>query len=237
MTIYRGDDPFEAAAQADLQPRVYYGQMRIIAQFCILQKGIGKLPFDPQTHRIEDRRTEIKLELTPLPEMNMQRPLLRETLGESVEWVKIILPSIKAIGLDKPLALDNAWVSLKFVPRGDTYIDKNTGEKKDATAMQFVALYPNEDACRAAYEAGGGTPSNGNGHAAAPTDSQPVGNPEQVAAAKFLAVIVKQCKGDVDLIAQKIAQMPLLAKFYTIQSPEVIELVAAEYMATIPVTA
>lgn len=231
MTHY--DDPFDAAANATLTPRTFYGQLTLEAWYCVLEKGIGKRPFDPQTHRIEDRRTALRLELMPLPEMNLQRPMQRELIAESKEWINIILPSLRSFVTKSPKEIDQAYVALKVVPRGDTYVDKNTGETKESTTFQIAARYADEAACRAAYEAGNG---NGNGHtnhAAPPAPATPAGNPEQAAAAKFLAVIVKQCKGDVDLIAQKISAMPLLSKFYTIQSPEVIDLIAAEYAGAI----
>ena len=237
MSTYIGNDPFEAAGNATLKPRVYFGQLSMLAGFCVLQKGIGRLPFDAQVHKLEDRRTEIKLELTALPEHDLKFPLLRELIAESREWAGIVLPSIKKLGLSNPRELNDRWCSLKLVPTGRTYVDAASGETREATTIQLVALYADEAACRQAYQAlngaqnstaaptGGATPAIPPTPPNTPPSTTAPSNPERVTAGKFLAAVWKQANGDLNTLAQKIAAMPLLNKYFTLDSPEVIALV------------
>ncbi len=239
MSSYVGNDPFEAAANATLEPRAYYGQMHVLAGFCVLQKGVGRVPFDPTQHRSENRCTEIKLELTGLPEHQLQRPLLRELIAESREWAGVVLPSLKKLGVSNPREVNGRFVCVKFVPTGRTYVDANTNETREATTFKFEALYADEAACRLAYQAHYGSPNSANGQGApaqptgdpaVPPSSAPTpaaNNPERSTALGFLAVLVKQSGGDRAALAQRIAAMPLLAKYFTVDSLETQTLLAA----------
>lgn len=239
MTTY--NDPLDSAENPEVPLPEYFGQATVDAWFCVLQKGMGKVPFDPQQHRLDDRRTAIKFGIIPLPEQNVTRDVYREYIAEFGAWPKITLPSIKAVGLTLK-GLNNAWIHLALVSEGRTYTDKN-GETKDSLTFKVLAVYPDETACRAAYlnqtVSSGQEPANPPFVASAPTTAPTNGtngnghngngngaNPkERETALRFVEVLVKETKGDEALLGPRIAQMPVLAKYFTIQSPEVRSLV------------
>ena len=167
-------DPLDSADNPQTEAPEYYGQATVDAWDCVLQKGYGKVPFDPQQHRINDRRTAIKIAIIPLPEQEVTRDVYREYLAEFGPWPKITLPSIKALGLTTR-QLNNAWVRATFVSEGRTYTN-SAGETKESTTFKFLAVYPDEAACRAAYYVANAGPDDppftpdgqatGNGHTA-----------------------------------------------------------------------
>jgi len=235
MAIY--NDPLDTLDNPELRSPEYYGQLHMETWFCVLEKGIGKREFNPQTDAIDQRRTAVKLMLVPLPEHNSQYDVMRELIVESKEWASLVLPSVKALGI-AARELDGKWIKLTFQPTGRSYtkVDQATGEtvRRDATTFKFLALYPNEEACRAAYQAEHGT--NGAPHTEpqtpamqtppfAPANDNGNGNAEKATALKFVKVLVEQSHGDEAVLAAKIASMPLIAKHFTAQSPEVVELV------------
>lgn len=241
MSAYVGNDPFEAAANATLTPRVFFGQVRLLAGFCVLQKGIGRVPFDPQLHKLEDRCTEIKIELEALPEMNLKNMPLREMIAEGSEWAGTVLPTIKKLGITNPRDLDGKWVSCKFVTTGRSYTDKNTGEMKQATTFAFTGIFADETACRLAYQAANPArttqqapaqaqapwtpaPAPVSSQAAMPTNGS---NPEKDVAWKFAQVFVKQANGDPDALSKLLAANPVVSKYYTINSPEIMNMLMA----------
>lgn len=207
-------DPFDSAANPETSQPEYYGQALTDAFYCVLQRGVGKLPFDPAQHRVEDRKTAVKISIIPIPEQNA-RDVTREYIAEFGAWVKITLPSIKAIGLE-PRTLNNAWVHAALVPEGRTYTDK-AGETKESLTLKFLAAYPDEAACRAAYLAA----RNGS---AAETPTQPASNgddKERTTALEFVKALIKQTNGDEAALATRIAALPPVAKHFNVQSPDV----------------
>ena len=205
------DNPFESAANPQTPASEYYGQALADAFYCVLQRGVGKMPFDPEQHQMSDRRTAVKVSITPIPEQNA-RDITREYIAEFGAWVKITLPSLTAVGLT-PMTLNNAWVRVALVPEGRTYMDKD-GNTKDSLTLKFLAAYPDEDACRAAFVGAGNAPAthtNGNGN----------GNKERDTALAFVKALIDQVKGDEEMLAKRIAGLPPVAKHFSIQSPEV----------------
>lgn len=227
-------DPLEAADNAQLAPREYFGEVLIDTWFCALVKGVGKVPFDPAQHK--QRFTAIKIDIIPLSDMNMSNPIGREMIAESKEWINYTLASLKALGV-KTAEIRNKWARVTFVPTGETYENK-AGEKKEKTALSFTAVYADEAACRAAYEAENGiTPTteqetkqpatNGNGHT----------NVDMATRAKllpFVKVIVKKAEeqypGDLikigDEVSLKIAEHSTLRNYFTATDPDVVSLIA-----------
>jgi len=216
MSTYQ--DPLDSAENPEVSLPEYYGQAVLDVYYCVLQKGAGKVPFDPQMHKLDERRTAVKLGILPLPEQNVTRDVFRDYVAEFGAWPKITLPSIKAAGLSLR-NLNNAWVKLTLVPEGRTYTDKN-GETKESLTFKVTAAYPDEAACRAAYlnqSVSSGTepattPVNGNGSGTAK---------EKETALAFVKVLVNAVAGNEDTLAARIANMPMLAKHFTVQSPEV----------------
>ena len=223
-------DPFESAANPEVPVPEYYGQALTDAFYCVLQRGVGKMPFDATQHRVEDRRTAVKISIIPIPEQNA-RDVTREYIAEFGAWVKITLPSIKAIGLE-PKTLNNAWVRAALVPEGKTYTDK-AGEIKESLTLKFLAAYPDEAACRAAYLAA----RNGSAAETPAETPQPASNgddKERTTALEFVKALIKQTNGDEAALATRIASLAPVAKHFNVQSPEVRALLDAyqfEHMA------
>ena len=220
-------NPLDALDNPELRSPEYFGRIEMHTWFCVLEKGIGKVDFDPAKHGIDARRTAVKIGLIPLAEHNTNQDIFRDQIAESREWASLVLPSIKNLGITAR-ELDGKWVKLTFQPTGRTYTktDPMTGETvtRDATTFKFLALYADEAACRAAYlaeRAGNG----GNGGASAPA-SAPArsGNQEKETALKFVKPLIARADGDETKLGQLIAGMPLLSKHFTVQSPEVQEL-------------
>lgn len=211
MTTY--NDPFDAAENPEINLPEYYGQAQLDMYFCILQKGVGKVPFDETKHNPTDRRTAIKLGIIPLAEQNITRDVYKDYIAESNAWSRITLPSIRAVGL-KVRELHNAWVRMSYVKDGATYTNRN-GETADSLALKVLAVYPDKAACLAAYQnqtvTSGQEPANG--HTSNARDKE--------TALEFIKTMIKTMHGDEVLLAETIANTPMLAKYFTIQSPEV----------------
>lgn len=230
-------DPWDVASTATVAPRSYYGQLRLDMWFCVLQKGVGKVPFDDGQHRVEDRRTSVDIHLIPIAEQNVAFELKREPIAESREWAGIVLPSLQQAAVDAGMISDpkeidlrkmnGAWVKAEFVGTGRRYRGRD-GTERENTTFKFLAMYADQDACRAAYAADTGRPlddddafdappatggGNGNGNAK-----------ERETALQFVKVLVQQHKGDRAVVAEQIAAMPMLSKWFTIDSPEVVQL-------------
>lgn len=231
QTVYDPwNDPWATADDPQFNTSYdYFGQVKVDSYFCILVKGTGKVPFDAQAHAIDQRRTAIDIQIFPLAEMNISFDVSRNMIAESREWAGIVLPSIKALNLSLR-DLNNKWVHVVTEKTGQTYTGKD-GNTKDKTTFKFLAVFPDEASCRAAYQAAANgtpapapaTPVNGNGNGA---------SKERETAAKFLPVIVTNaCAGQTDLtvirnsVAAAIANMPMVSKHFTVDSTEVMTLI------------
>lgn len=221
------DDPLEAAAHVQPPIRTYFGQARVTSFFCVLEKGIGKLPFDPQVHKPEQRRVAIRIELEPLTESNLQFTVMRELIAESKAWTGVILPSLVALGIS-PRDLNEKWVQMELVPTGRQWLN-SAGEQKEETMPRFVAVYPDRAACLAAFSGSGVVvppAGNGNGSSAQPQVAT-AADPERVAAAAFLKPMWAAAQYNTDKLVEMIAKNPILARHFTLESPEVLALVNA----------
>jgi len=228
----QSDDPFDSATNATLAPRSYYGQIQADAWFCALVKGTGKVPFDPTQHNPEQRCVAVDISLIPLPEQNVRFDIRRETIAESREWAGIIWPSLKALGLTNAREADGKWGKLTQVPSGRKYRN-SAGEEKEATTFKFLALYPNEDACRDAYhtevkrqpadaepaptQAPQSTPAGGNGGN---------GSKARETAVQFIAAFAKMNKYDVDATRRQCAGQPAITNVVDVNTPEFVEIIA-----------
>ncbi len=219
-------DPLDAASNATLAPRSYYGQIEIDAWFCVLERGKGKIVYDPQQHSPDQRRTAIKIALLPLPEQNVQFALEREMIAESREWAGIVLPSLKALGVNNVREANGKWAKMQQVPSGRKYRNAK-GQEKEATTFRFLALYPDKAACRAAYMADRGqapeqepaapAPDNGDGDKARKLD----------VAKPFIAAFAKACGYDLERTKAACRTQRIIADAIDVESPEFAALVAA----------
>lgn len=210
-------DAWDAVEEAREPSRVFFGQVDMDVWFCVLQKGVGKVPFDPEQHKAERRRTAVEVTVAPLPASGLQFPLERGMIAESREWAGILLPSLKALGVS-PREVNGQWAQVELAPTGRKYTNAN-GEEKVATTIKFLALYESEEECQEAADAlfGGGNGANsgnpGNGQS----------DPERAVAEQFLPVLVKQAEDRAEL-TKILAANPIVGKYFTVDSPEVVNL-------------
>jgi len=222
MTDQTQVDPWATAETAKEPPKRFFGQVLINVWFCILQKGVGKVPFDPQQHKQGQRRTAVDVEIVPLPESGLQFTLERNMVAETREWASTVLPSLKALGVSIR-EVHEKWAQVELVP-SRTYIDRNTGEEKQATVPKFIAVYDTEDECQAAADElfNGGEEED---EPSIPATDNGGANPEKEVALKFLPALVAQAQGDPDRLAGLLANQPLVSKYFSVDSPEVTEAV------------
>ena len=226
-------DPFDAASDPAVITPNYdlYGMVEISAYACHLQKGVGKVPFDP-TNPDHKRMTAIQVFIQPLPEIEVKYPktLEMDWIGEFPTWAKITLPSIKAAGFENVREINGKYARVTRVDSLDKPYDKKdkdgnpTGEKGVKKTFKFVEFYDTEDACRAAYIAAGGKPAGTNN----PTPVLTTDEADKQAALAFLKVIVPTaCNGKKitddwrAAVTTALAQYPMVSKHFTADSPEV----------------
>lgn len=234
MTDQFTNDPFALAEdpQEIKYTNEYFGEVGLDVWFCVLEKGVGKVPFDQNTHPIDRRLTAITMGIIPVPASGLQFSIDRDYIAEFREWNAVTLPSIKALGISLR-DLDGKYVRAKMTETGETYTNSQ-GETKEKTVFEFLELYDSLEACEAAYQSVRG--SSGGGANTPQVKIDPAGNngnKERDAAEKFLKVAVQNaCRGKSDLeearlaVAEQIAKMPMINKHFTVDSPETMNLMA-----------
>ena len=209
-------DPFDDAMTD--APNTFAGRCSISAWTCVLIKGQGKVPYDPQQHQGMKTSTAIEITIEPL---DPTRQLIqRDMLNWTADFKSVVRPSVEALAariaeiVNLPLeqvnplrGLNGLWVSGEFVPRPDN----KAGETW--TTLKFLAVYGSEDECRAAVE-GPATP-------AAPT-----ADPQRAALAAFLPALWNQAGKNPDMFHKLIAGNPILSPFFNETSLEVMALEA-----------
>src|SRR3990167_5240586 len=160
-------DPWEAANAAQPIPDgpfTVFGQVQADSWPAVLEKGAGKVRFDPQIHAIDKRVTAIEISVWPTDVS--RQPTKREMIVEGREWANVVKPSIAKLGTDLR-AMNGRFVEAQLVPTGRKY---NSGVdadgkpiQKESTTFRFVQIFPDETACIAAAAARwpGGAPVAG----------------------------------------------------------------------------
>jgi hypothetical protein len=194
-----------------------------------LVKGQGKVPFDAEQHRVEDRRTAIELIITPLADQRASFTLQRSIIAQSPEWYRYIWPSLKALGLTNPKEAIDKWCKCEQVGTGRTYRN-SAGEEREARTVKFLALYDSEDACRAAYYADTGqVPGNGATDEPIPGfDDAPdpaADDPQRQTARAFIETLAKQHKGDLAAIRKAVVNIPMITQHYPPESEDFAQVV------------
>jgi hypothetical protein len=213
-------DPWNDATNAGERSGVFYGRIDANAQHVVLQKGTGKAPFNPNVHSHDDRRTELFISLNPLDEMNLTKAIERNVIAESREWSGIVWASLRTLGLTNARELHGKYAKCELVKTGRTW--QKNGETVEGTTFKFLALYKSREECAAAFRADrGGSQPAADEDVPFDTAPAPANNHERETALKFLEPIVKASNGDRNVLSITIAGMPLLAKFFTVDSPEV----------------
>lgn len=212
-------DPYEAADEAQPRARTFFGQVHFDIWPCILQKGVGKVPFDPALHKVEQRRTAIQICIVPLPSSNATFTTDRNYVDFEDDWTRITNPSIKALG-SSCRSLHDKYVKYELVPTGRKYVN-SLGEERTATAIRFLAIYntlEEAEAAAAALYGGKSEPT------LAPAPPIPDEHPERLVALKFLPALVTQAGGDPVKLDTILKANPLVFRYFNIGSPEVIAL-------------
>lgn len=231
-------DPLDAASNPPERTYDLFGKLEVNAWPCAFQKGTrGGVPYDPAVHK--QRFTMVDMYIQPLAEIDVKYPKSLE-LHEPAEfatWAKIVWPSIKALGISNLREIKDRWVRVAKVPDGNSYQRKDPSGNLmfnqdgspvmvETTTFKFVQLFADENECRAAYLAAGGT-SNANGNGQKPAEPVASGNAEKDTAYQFLKVIVanavrgltdwQQAK---DAVALALNQYPTVSKFFNADSVE-----------------
>ena len=223
-----------------------FGKIEIKFWKGAFQKGTrGSVPFNPAIH--EKSHIAIDIYVQPLPEINIKYPRSLEFHGTNWEpaWAKIIIPSLKALGINDAREINDRWVRIAKVPDGGSYQRKDANgnlmvkpdgspDMVETTTFKFIRLFAGEDECRAEYLAVNPNASvNGNGHTAQ-AGVQPANgtDPAKQTAYEFLKVIVSNAaRGKATyaeaLEAVKLAlpQYPTVTPFYNADSVETGELI------------
>lgn len=218
-------DPMAAAMSATEEPRerTYFGEIVTAdAWFVVLEKGVGKRLWDASRDEVGQRRTAIKIEIDPL---RGEYLIAQECLHFEKAWLGTTLPSLHALGAELG-KLKGQFCQVKRVSTGETYVNKQ-GETKEKTGLQFIAIYPDAEACvRAADDF---YAQRGNGKAAeseAPADLNLP--PEQAFALRSLPALWKASGNDAAKFQQLIEQNPLISKHYPWTHPHVQGLVRGD---------
>lgn len=234
-------DPYAAAMAAQPPKPIYWGSLLTDAHFVVLEKGIGRIPFDPQVHEMSRRVTALDFSLLPIAEMGFTNSVERNAIAEFGEWTRIIKPSIEALGVDLR-ELHDKYVKVEMVPTGRTY-KNSAGEDVKATTFKFLKLFANENECVADYLSGDedepeAAPAQAAAPAAAPAPAAtetPTNDPERETALKFLEVLVDNAvsgQKDINVVNQtlqiSLEATPLVAKYFKVDSPEAVQLIMSK---------
>lgn len=200
----------------------------------------GAQPFDPAFDK--KAQTIIRFYIQPLPEINVTytNQLTYESPNWG-DWAKITFPSIKALDIADAREINNRWFRFSRVSNGKTY-PKSDGTQGEEKTWKIVAVFANEDECRAAYIAAGGkSDGNGNGHNVPAQIAPSNEDTERATAYQFLKVIVSGAvRGHTDwnqaseAVAKALAQYPTVSKFFTAESDETTQLMSESNPEILP---
>lgn len=219
-------DPMEELDKPYVPPAFeVWGRVDMNVWFAGLVKGVGKEVFDPAKHK--SRVTAVDLTVSPIDAQDVQ-VITRNLIRESREW-GLIQNSLQACGCPKAREVNGKFVHVQLESTGETYTNNNK-ETKNKTYIKFVQIFADEAACVADYQ-------SVHGVAQAPAQVQPDGsqinNKERETALKFAQVIVNNnARGQTDLaaiqtkVAAAIASMAIVNKYFTADSPEILEMIA-----------
>ena len=225
-------DVWDSANSAEVAPKTYFGQIFTDAFYCVLQKGIGKVVFDPAQHSEDRKLSCIKIDGNCARADGSTYTINRELIAEFRDWAGIVLPSLKVCGVH-PRDLNEKWGSWEMVKTGRTWTDRTSGETKEGTTFKFLAFFDSEEECRAAEQAHYNRPApEAEGDDLDDThpmpEEAPANDAQRGVAEKFLPALWKSAAGDVSKFGELIAGNPLTSKFFDLNSPEVAAIVAEE---------
>lgn len=233
-------DPMAAAVEEAERLSFIFGQLEATAafiQFVDKRKTVWTEHDDPK-----NRRTEVTLVINPLEETGMTRLFTRSAICSNTgEWADIVWPSLRdGCGIKALRDADKKFVKVEIVKTGRKYTNK-AGEEVENTTFKFIALYPDKAGCVSEFLASGqprSTLTTASGQTPTPpaaTTGDPMAvdmtpnanNAERESCKMFLPMLVKAAAGNRQALANNLASMTPLNKYFNIDSPEVVALLAA----------
>lgn len=231
-------DIWDRANEATLGPKFYFGQVFTLGDDVYISKGEPKRLFDSNRDPVEKRYTQIKIDGQCTRANGSTYEISREIICEfGREWAGIILPSLKICGVH-PRDLDQKWAKWEMVETGQSFVatqGASAGETIKKTTFKFLEIYPDEAACRAAEKAHYSRaaddedeplPMPEDGNEAPKSNGGNGSDAQRQVAAKFLPALLAQAQGDLTQFSVLLAGNPLTSKYFDLNSPEVLELVA-----------
>ena len=234
MTEY---DPWDDSQDGEKPANTgrYWGQLQLDRWNCQLVKGQGKIAWDEASGK--KPTVAVDLLVSPLPEMAIKYSVERRMVNFEAAWTRVSHPSLKAAGVTDLRKVTGLWALVEVAPTGETYYSKKDqdangnplpgAKPKEKTGLKIIRIFADEAECRADYLAAQ------NGAAPAPATSTP---PMQAAeddgkakAFPFMRVVVsnvvKKSGTDLAVIAEEIAKFPMVRDHFTVDSPEVQEII------------
>ena len=236
-------DPFDDAMTNE--PDFFYGSVSVEAWQGFFEKGVGAVPYDEHAHG-PDRKHYLIIHFEFVPVDPTRKIFSVNTVKWAAEFNKVLRPSLEVVsdqlagikglivGQFNPLrAVSGMYVRCERVPRPDNK------ENETWTTMKFQKVYPNEAACVAAWEADsgkelGGSPAAGlpfmpeDPGADLPYHADEVGatDPVRASMAAFLPALWAQAAGDTIKMAGLLSDNPMIGQHFTVESPEVAEVMS-----------
>lgn len=213
-------DALDAATNAGEMAGIIYGKLDVSAQFVVLRKGEKKRHW-VEGESDEGKQSEVHIVcnlIDPLVRPGAKGFMERSILANTREWSGIVWASARDLGVQHARELHGKWAKIILAKTGRTY-EKN-GETFENTTFKFLALYNSEADCMAAFEADGGVTEETTGENAASSAN----DAEKATAAQFLPALVKAANGNLDVLKNNLASMSPINKYFTVDSPEVQEL-------------
>jgi hypothetical protein len=227
-------DPMQDAMKEDPKtPKSYYCEISAQADYVTIAKGRQAQPWDPAVDKPETRQLQVTVLARPIGEMNIETDKLPRVLREGLrdlkwgESWKITRKSLEDLHFDLA-SVNGKFAEVQTVANGRKYTSKTNGNQYDELTLKFIKVFASEDDCVAAYRKAtiADAPP-----AAAPTPAPDNG---REVALKFLKVMVPMwCKDglDPDKVRNGLAANPVLAKYFTPDSEEVVTLMMATVKA------
>ena len=221
----------EATNEAE-RPNFIFGQCEVSGQY--VQFVDKKKVIWTEHDDLNKRELEVTMVVNPIEETGLTKLMTRQFIANNYgEFATIVWPSLKNCGLKQLNELNKKFVKMEIV-EARKYKDKTTGELKSATTFKFHGVYADKAACVAELHKSGQpvstlnvAPSSNPGDPMAIDMTPNASNLERENSKAFLPMLIKAAGGDTNQLKTLIASMSPLNKYFTVDSPEVVELLKA----------
>lgn len=205
-----------------------YGQLQVTMEYKVVKKGAPKRAWIEGQDSMNDRSIELTFMINPISESGLTKLITRTVLAKSwTEWGTIVWPSLRdACGVTENDSIDGKFVKAETVKNGSKYTDSKTGEVKERTTFKFHKIFNTQEECVADYLGSNPEPVLDEDDPMA-ISMAPVNNQELETAKMFLPALVKQAGGKKEILTTLLAGMPMVSKYFNVDSPEVKQLLAA----------